>query len=187
MKFLDRMILGIFSILMLLMAVFSSLIIFGWLNITTLYIFGLQLLQNQIVCNILIGINVFIIILAIKAIFFESKTDDDKYESTDGILLENEDGKLLITKETLKNMTNSVVSKFDSVKNSQTKIILDKNNDLYITITLDVADNAIIKDLSNNIQIRIKEVMKNSLDVEIKSLDIRVRNIINTNQETKED
>ena len=39
MKFLDKMILCIFSVLILLMAVISSACIFGWVDATGLYVF----------------------------------------------------------------------------------------------------------------------------------------------------
>ena len=64
------------------------------------------------------------------------------------ILLENDDGKLLITKETLTSIVNSVVSGFESVKDQQSKIILDENNNLSILLTIEVSDNAVIKELT---------------------------------------
>lgn len=186
MKFIDRMILGVFSVLMLLLSVFSCFVIFGWIDTTIIFLFINKLLQSQVTCNILIGINIFIILLAIKAIFFEAGAKQEEYETTDGILLQNEDGKLLITKETLKNMVEAQVAGFESVKSSQTKIMLDENNDLSVVLTIDVTEDAIIKELSNNIQIKIKDVMKKSMDIEVKSLDIKIRNIINTKSETEE-
>ena len=185
MKLLDRIILGIFSVLMLLISIFSCLIIFGWLDATVLFLFLTKLLESQVACNVIIGINVFIILLAIKAIFFFFFSKEEINENTDGILLQNEDGKLLITKETLKNMVDSQVQGFEGVKNSQTKIILDTNNDLSILLSIDVTENAVIKELSNNIQIKVKDIMKKSIDVEVKSLDIKIRNIISVG-ETKE-
>ena len=93
-------------------------------------------------------------------------------------MLENEDGKLLITKDTLTSMVNSVVSSFEGVESQQSKIILDSNNDVSIILTLEVSNNAVIKELSNNIQVKVKEAIKKSLDVDIKNLDIRVKNVI---------
>lgn len=185
MKLLDRIILGVFSVLMLLISIFSCLVIFGWLDATVLFLFLTKLLETQTACNAIIGINIFIIILAIKTIFFESTAKEEINENTYGILLQNEDGKLLITKETLKNMVDSQVQGFEGVKSSQTKIILDKNNDLSIILTIDVTENVVIKELSNNIQIKVKDTIKKSIDVDVKSLDIKIRNIISL-EETKE-
>lgn len=184
MKFIDKMILCVFSVIILLFAVLSCFFIFGWADVTTLYVMMTNILGDQTTCNILIGVNVVLILLAIKGIFFESgDKDSDKYSN--GILLENDDGKLLITRETLTNIVNSVVSGFESVKSQQTKIILDENNNLSVILTIEVSDNAIIKELSNNIQIRVKDSIKKSLDIEVKSLDIRIKNVV-APQETKE-
>lgn len=177
MKFIDKMILCVFSVVILLISIFSCFFIFGWADVTNLYVIITKILADKTSCNVLIGLNVAFILLAIKGIFFESRTEEEK-GSSNGILLENDDGKLLITKETLTSIVNSVVSGFESVKDQQSKIILDENNDLSILLTVEVSDNAIIKELSNNIQIRVKEAIKKSLDVEVKSLDIKVKNMV---------
>ena len=78
MKFLDKMILCIFSVLILLMAVISSACIFGWVDATGLYVFVTKALADQTTCNILLGLNVVLILFAIKGIFFESSTDEEK-------------------------------------------------------------------------------------------------------------
>lgn len=186
MKFLDRLILGIFAVIMLLMAIFSGFIIFGWIDIATMSVVFTNALANTTVCNILIGVDVVIILLALKAIFFEGREKSDEYEEKDGILLQNDDGKLLITKETLKNMVNAAVSKFASIKSAQTKIILDSNNDLSISLTIEVTDNAVIKELSNNVQVKVKETMKESMGIDVKNMDIKVVNIVSS-QKTQEE
>lgn len=178
MKFIDRLILGLFAIVMLMGAIFSTFVILNWIDALTIIKLIVEGLKNPTVCHILLGVNVVIIILAIKAIFFENLDSKEEYEGKGGILLQNDDGKLLITKETLKNMVNVAVSGFSSVKSAQTKIILDANNDLYITLTMEVADNAIIKELTNNIQMKVKEAIKASMDVEVKSIDIKITNIV---------
>ncbi len=183
MKILDKIILCVFSVLILLISILVCSFIFGWADLTTFYMFCMDILKDAKICNILLGVNVVFILLAIKGIFFESSDKEEKYK--EGILLENEDGKLLITKDTLTSIVNSVVSGFDSVKSQQTKILFDKDNDLSIILTIEVSEKAIIKELSNNIQIRVKETIKKSLDIEVKSLDIRVKDMVRP-EETKE-
>lgn len=182
MKAIDKIILGVFSILILLGTILSSCVIFGWLDLSTIYLITLNILANQTTCNVLIGVNVVLLICALKGIFFESSSDDD--ELSDGILLQNEDGKLLITKETITSIVNSIVSGFDSVKSSKTSLEMDENNDLSIILTVEVNENAVIKELSNNIQIKVKDAIKKSIDVDVKSLDIKVKNMVK--QESKE-
>lgn len=185
MKFIDKIILCIFSVLILLESVFLCFFVFGWINVTDFYVAINRLLADSGSCNILLGLCAIFILLAIKGIFFESKTEEEK-DSNTGILLENDDGKLIVTKEALISIVNSVVSGFESVKSQQCKIVLDENNDLSIMLTMEVSDNAIIKELSNNIQLRIKEEIKKSLDVDVKKLDIKVKNLIEESNEAKD-
>ncbi len=184
MKFIDRMILCIFSVLILVFAILFSCVIFGWLDLTTIYLLLSNALQNQVTCNVLIGVNIVLIIMALKGIFFESGSFQEEY-SNDGILLQNEDGKLLITRDTITSIVNSVVSGFDSVKDVETKITLSENNDLLITLSLEVDENAVIKELSNNIQIKVKDAIKKSIDVDVKSLDIRVKDMVQKEEQTE--
>ena len=140
MKFIDRMILCIFSVLILIFAILFSCVIFGWLDLTTIYMLVSNALLNQVTCNILIGVNILLILMALKGVFFESSTTEKEY-SNDGILLQNEDGKLLITRDTITSIVNSVVSGFDSVKDADTRISLSDNNDLLITLNIEVDEN----------------------------------------------
>ena len=182
MKFIDRVILCIFSILILVFAILFSCVIFGWLDLTTIYILISNALQNQVTCNVLIGVNIVLILMSLKGIFFESNNTEEEY-SNDGILLQNEDGKLLITRDTITSIVNSVVSGFESVKDADTKINLSDNNDLLITLNIEVDENAVIKELSNNIQIKVKDAIKKSIDVDVKSLDIRVKDMVQKEDE----
>lgn len=185
MKILDKMILCVFSVIILLISIISCFMIFGWADITTIYVMATNALKDATTCNILIGLNVVLILLAIKGIFFEAAEKEEK-SSNDGILLQNDDGKLLITRETITSMVNSAVSGFESVKNSQSKILLDKDNNLSIQLTIEVSENAVIKELSNNIQIRIKDIIKKSLDVEVKNLDIKIKNVVKQEEKVQE-
>lgn len=181
MKFLDRIALAVFSVLILLISIISCLVIFGWMDITTIYMIATHVLADKVTCNVLLGLNCVFILLAIKSIFFESAYKSEELYN-DGVLLENDDGKLLITKETLVSMVNAVVSGFSSVKSSQAKVVLDNENNLSIILTIETTNNTVIKELSNNLQMRIKEKIKESLDLEVKNIDIRIKNVIDTNE-----
>ena len=102
---------------------------------------------------------------------------DEKEEYKNGILLENSNGKLLITKETIENLVNAVVKGFDSAEDVSTKIELDQENNLKVFVNLSVKENAVIKELSTNLQNKIKEAIKKSSDLEVKEVNIKVKNI----------
>ena len=103
--------------------------------------------------------------------------DKTKEEYKNGILLENENGKLLITRETIENLVNGVVKGFDSAEDVTTKIEFDKENNLIVYVNLLVKETAVIKELSKNLQNKIKEVVKKSSDLDVKEVNIKVKNI----------
>ena len=176
MKVIERTTLVLFSTLMLILSVICSLLIFGWLRIEFIGEIFEQSLQNPISSNILLGLNVIFILLAIRCIFFDSSSKE-KNEYKNGILLENSDGKLLITKETIENLVNGVVKGFDSAEDVTTKIELDKDNTVKVYVNLSVRENAVIKELSTNLQTKIKDTIKKTSDLDVKEVNIKVKNI----------
>ena len=99
---------------------------------------------------------------------------------SEGILLENESGKLLISIDTIENLVNSVVNEFSNVKTVNCKVKLDKQiNNVIIDMNLIVANETIIKDLSLNLQNKIKDVIKRTTEIEVKEINIKIKNIEN--------
>lgn len=94
-----------------------------------------------------------------------------------GILLENEAGKLMISRDTIENLINSVAQGFENTQSVGTRVVINSENELKVYVTLMVLPNTVINELSVNLQTRIKEVVKNVTDLEIKSIDIRIKNI----------
>lgn len=176
MKFLDKIALVVFSTIILILSIVSCLLVFGWIDLGIVHSLMVDVLNNGTASNIIIGVSIIFILLAIKAIFFES-TRREKDDLGEGILLQNQDGKLLITRNTLESLVNGVVAGFDSAKNATSKIVLDKDSNLSVIVTLDVANNAVIKELTNNLQTKIKEVIKKSSDLQVKEVDVRVRDM----------
>ena len=159
MKILDKIGLALFSTLILILSIILCLMIFGWLDVEFVHEIVTRAIQDQICSNILLGLSVIFILLAIKCIFFESGSKQET-DYKNGILLENSDGKLLITKDTLENLVNNVVKGFDSAENVTTRVELDKENNVKVFVNLSVKENAIIKELSTNLQTKIKTTIK---------------------------
>ena len=58
-----------------------------------------------------------------------------------------------------------------------TKVSLDKDSNVTVYINLTVSQEAIIKDLSANLQARIKERVKEATDLEVKEVNITVKKV----------
>ncbi len=177
MKIIDRFILIVFSILIFILAVITSSIIFGWIDLNNLTPYIDSALSTEPASNIILGVSIVLLLMALKAIFFGGK---DERATKDGILMENDNGRLLISKDTLENLVVNIVKGFDGTENVVAKVGLDKENNLRVYITLYVHPNVVIKDITASIQNRVKEAIKKTSDLETKAVNVRVRNITPT-------
>lgn len=176
MKFLDKFNLVLFSVIILIVSFAMCLLSFGWLT-TELIFDGIDfLVANTVANNVALGISIFLIILSIKSIFFNSFSKE-KMENKEGILLENDNGKLLVSKDTIESLTNVVVKSFNSAESVMTKVEVDEESHVKIYITLFVYPDAIIKELSSKLQTDVKDTIKKSLDLDVTEVNIRIKNI----------
>lgn len=183
MKKLDKLILVIFSVLILIETVIVSLLLIGWLDYATIGKLIKSAMEGSASNGILVGA-VLCMILAIKCIFFDSSESESK-NTSQGILMENENGKLMITKTTLENLVTSVVKDFDSAEDQIAKIEFDSQNNVIVDVTLMVSKNVIIKDLTVNMQNKIKEAIKKTSDLEVKEVNVKIKNIVSQDGNAK--
>lgn len=176
MKVLDKIGLVLFSSIILLVSIAVLITIAGWLELD-LVIDGVEyMMTDSVGAKISFGLSIIFIILAVKCIFFNS---DAKSTSSlkDGILLENDNGKLLVSRDTIESLTNAVVKNYETAQNVMTKVELTEDSNVNIFITLFVYPDAVIKDLTISLQRDVKETIKKSLDLDVKDVNVRVKNI----------
>ncbi len=176
MKFLDKVALALFSSIILILSVLFCLVIFGWINLEVIVIYIEHVLKDPVSSNVVLAILVVFILLAIKAIFFTSSTKKEE-ETGNGILIQSENGKLFISKETIQNLVSGVVKEVEGAKDVSAKVVLTKENNMNIDVVLYVSQNVVITELTKNLQLKIKEAVKKSLDIDIKDVNIQVKNI----------
>lgn len=178
MKILERIALTLFSIIILIIAVTLSLVFFDVVQLESIYSFLDKLFEDDTIRKIILGASIVSIILAIKALFFPTRTKK-KPEIKTGVLLENKDGRLLISRDTIENLVNSVVKGFSQAVDVQTKVLLDLENNVTVYVTLLVKEDSIIKELSSNMQTKIKETIKRSTDLDVSQVNINIKDIEN--------
>ena len=177
MKVVEKFSLTIFSILILVLSLVVCFVLFNWIEVSNVYQVFQYLKSTPTATNIALGTAVVLMLLAVKCIFFPSFAKE-KNERTEGILLENEAGKLLISIDTIENLVKGVVVGFPNVKTATTKVKLDKQvNNVVIDMNLVVLPDTIIKELSANLQDKVKEVIKTTTEIEVKQINIKVKNI----------
>ncbi len=194
MKIIDRIILYIYSLIILIESIITILLIFGWAKIESIVYLITDMLNNVTVYNTVFVISVILIILSIKAMLFNNFKSNETMEAEvkrkdkmgEGVLIENEDGKLLISKDTIERLANSVVRNFSNIQDARTKVLIDDNNKIAIIVELQILQNTVIKDLNANLQSRIKEVIKQATDLEVNEVNVKIKNIINVPQKPQE-
>ena len=97
--------------------------------------------------------------------------------------MQNDNGKLLISKATIENIVKSVVKDFENIKDVKVSIDMDKLNNLIVNVFLVVNKNVIIKDLTLNIQNKIKEEIKKTSDLEVKEVNVKIKDIVSEKEE----
>ena len=150
MKTLEKITLIIYSNIMLILSVILCLLVFGWLDMDLVGNMMYNIIAGDTSSKIVLGVSVVFILLSIKCIFFDA-TSREQIKERQGVLLENESGKLMISKETIENLVNSVALNFQSAEDVTTRVELDRENNVKVYVNLIINSNAIIKDLSANL------------------------------------
>ena len=176
MKFLDKFILTIFSFIIIVLSTLGILVVVKVIDLTAIYYNLTNLMQNQMYLNIALGVFVVLILMAIKALFFRADLRIDDFDGA--IKLQNEDGRLEVTLETIEDIVNGVVKSYHGVISNRTIIDVDENMDIFVLETINIVKDTVIKDLSSDLQEKIKEQVKSTIGLEIRNIDIRIKSIV---------
>lgn len=103
-----------------------------------------------------------------------------------GILLENADGKLFITKETIKNIALNVICGFEGAIDPKVELEMDKQNQVKMNVIITAKELSAINQLSKNIQVKVKEVVKKTTDLELQAVNVAIRKQRLTEKEEKD-
>lgn len=175
MKFFDKLILKIFSLIILAIGVLTILLITGIVNLEMIADTVVSFSESDNVIKGAIIALALLMLFAIKGLFFTAKNQDKALK--DGIILENTNGKLVISKESLENLVASVTKDIPGADTVSSKTILDKHRNLIVNVTVQTSKDVMIKDVSNEVQAKVKDAMKRTADLDVKEVNIRVKNI----------
>ena len=182
MKIIEKITLIIYSNIMLILSIIACLLVFGWLDLDVVGKIVQSCLTTDPASKIVLGVSVLFILLSIRCIFFDP-TSKEEIKDRQGVLLENENGRLMISKETIENLVDSVARDFKDAENITTRVELDKDNNVMIYANLVVTSDAVIKELSANLQNKIKERVKTATDLEVKEVNISVKKVAQTQEQ----
>ena len=179
MKIIEKITLIIYSNIILIGAIIACLAIFGWIDIDVVQGLIKSLLISETSSKIILVISIAAILLSIRCIFFDPVSKQE-IKDKQGILLENENGKLMITKETIENLVEAVTKQYKMAKEVSSTVELDKENNVNIFINLVVSSDVVIKDLTVDLQNRM------TTDLEVKEVNITIKKAIQEKQNKSE-
>lgn len=135
-----------------------------------------NIVEESFLSKILFVIAVVLFIFSIKEIAFGKKVETDGRE---GIVLENESGKLIISKESLENLISGVGKEIDGADSISSRTYIDLEKNVIVNANVVVSREVVIKELSSKLQKRIKEALKQTADLDVKYVNIKIKNISN--------
>ena len=181
MKFFSRFCLVIFSLIILILSTTIILMSIGVIDVNLFTIVLSALIKSQNTLRLTIVLSVILFIISFRFVFFKIEKDEN---TKDGIIMENANGKLIISKESLENMILSSAKSIEGLEYVNSKTLIDKEHKLLVYVTVVVKENAIVKEVSKQLQNTIKDAMKNTADLEVSSVSITVKNIVNKKGKT---
>lgn len=181
MKVIEKITLILYSNLILIISVIACLLVFRWLDIDIVQSLVKTLIISETSSKIILGISIVFILLSIRCIFFDP-TSKQELKDKQGILLANDNGKLMISKETIENLVEVVTKEYKMAKEVTSRVELDKENNVNIFINLVVGADTIIKDLSVDLQNRIKTKVKETTDLDVKEVNITIKKAVQEKQ-----
>ena len=122
MKFFDKLVLKIFSIIILAIGIAAILLMTGIIDVEMILNEVVRLSDGETTIKIAIGVLAVLMLLSIKGLFFTSKNQDRTLK--EGIILENTNGKLVISRESLENLVASVTKDIPGADVIASKTIL---------------------------------------------------------------
>lgn len=181
MKLVDKVIYFIFSVIILAIVVVMFTVILntgGVVNPVFNFISNIpnmSFTQEQMTYIIIIEILLFI--MAIKGILFQSKLEENK----DAIILENNSGKLIISRKTLENLVKDISNGVQGVENSFARVNVSKDTELIISIDIVVKEGS-IKDITKKLQEDVKIAIKKASDLNVSEVNVNIKNIKKINE-----
>ena len=181
MKLVDKVIYFIFSVIILAIVVVMFTVILnigGVVNSVFNFISNIpnmSFTQEQMTYIVIIEILLFI--MAIKGILFQSKLEENK----DAIILENNSGKLIISRKTLENLVKDISNGVQGVENSFARVNVSKDTELIISIDIVVKEGS-IKDITKKLQEDVKIAIKKASDLNVAEVNVNIKNIKKINE-----
>lgn len=177
MKILEKFVLILYSFLVLVISVVLCLVIFKIIDIETINNCIKYMLEDSTILITVLASSIVCILLSIRCLFFRKRKEIKKSDATD-ILLENESGRLLISKRAIENAVRNVVNNaVKDTKDCKVIVDIDPANYLSVYVSILLNNNLKIRDMTLDLQLKIKSQIKDDFDLDVKQVNIKIDSV----------
>lgn len=181
MKILDAFISFVFSIIILVLSIAVILVLTGLTNESFIVDLINDYVFNNTYYNIALITSIVLALAALKTTIFHSRF---KSKDTTPILVATENGNVQIAQETITNTVKSVALKIPNIKDVNAKM-LKKKKGIKIFANISVLANSNIKQVTEELQSQVIEVIKETTGVKVLDVDVKVKNIYEKGQKVE--
>ena len=135
-----------------------------------------NIVEGDFLSKILFALFAILAIFSVREIAFGEKVSK---EGKEGLILENDSGKLIISKESLESLVAGVGKEIEGVENVASRTFIDTEKNVVVEVNVVVGRDVALKDISTELQKRIKQALKQTADLDVKYVNIKVKNISN--------
>lgn len=186
MKILEKFVLILYSFLVLVISVVLCLVIFKIIDIETINNCIKYMLEDSTILITVLASSIVCILLSIRCLFFRKRKEIKKSDATD-ILFENESGRLLISKRAIENAVRNVVNNaVKDTKDCKVIVDIDPANYLSVYVSILLNNNLKIRDMTLDLQLKIKSQIKDDFDLDVKQVNIKIDSVEEKENEKKE-
>jgi len=187
MRALDRLISFVFSVIMLVVSIVLILVGIGVvesqmiIDMLNEYVFVKEMITAN-VFNTLTIVGIVLFLASLKTTIFLSlfRTKDKS-----PILVKTKNGEVEIAQETITTTVRNVGISFENIKDVQAKMV-KKRRGVVIYAMVMVYANSNIKEITEEMQKQVKEVIKATTGVNVLEVNIKVKNIYPKNKKNEE-
>ena len=171
MRGFEKFILCVFSIVMIIEAVFFILVSTNMIQVGELY----TVFVNSLVANKLwvLLIGAIVSLLGLVGLFSSSDSSD---ESRSGLAIKNESGTVFLNRDTFESMIMSVARNYPELVNPKVDVTISEDGVKANIYTLILPDT-VVPTLSSKLQENIKTVVKKQTTIEIKEANVKIKGV----------
>ena len=178
MKLLDGFISIIFSLVILIVSIAIALVLMNFASKEFIFEMLNDYIFNIEFHDIVLATSIVCALAALKTTVFRSSF---KSKDNTPIIVASEHGDVEIAQETITNTVKSVAMKLNNIKDINAKMI-KRRNGIKIYANISVLANSNIKALTEELQSKVIEVIKETTGVKVLNVNVKVKNIYEKGQ-----